>query len=279
MTGIIKGGVLLFMSLFTLSGSVVEAGAGILDIYFIDVGQGDATLIHQPGKCAILVDAGSFGKVGSVLDLLEKKGISKLDYAIVTHPHEDHFGGIKPVAEKVAISQLIDNGKESFKEIGFENYQGLKSAIPYSTMRAGDSFICGDLRVNALHPANDYDTGKNTNDSSLALHLKYHDFTLLLMGDVSGDGEQAMLETTEVPGASIIQLGHHGALDSTSAELLIRVEPELAIISVSEPNGIGAPADVVLDRLDEHKISVLRTDHEGTVHIGVQPDGTFTVIP
>ncbi len=279
MAGPMRKGVLLVMSLLTLSGSAVGAGTEVLDIYFIDVGQGDSTLIHQPGKCAVLVDAGSARKAHSVLDLLQDNAISTLDYAIVTHPHEDHFGGMRMVLEKAMIAQLVDNGKERFEEIGFEEYQKLKSELSYSTMIAGDSFACGDIRVDVLHPAKAYITPKNANDSSLALRITYHDFTLLLMGDVSGDGERSMLEDGEVPEASIIQLGHHGAEDSTSAELLTRVKPEVAIISVSEPNGIGAPANVVLDRLQEYRMRVFRTDHEGTIHATVRPDGTFTVIP
>lgn len=259
-----------------LGAPVAVMGAEGFSAWFVDVGQGAATLLHQPGKCAMLVDAGPIGSGTRLNRLFEREGVERLDYVIITHPHQDHYGGLKSIARKMPIREFSDNGDVNSEERGFQDYSQLQYDLPYSVIGAGDSWMCGDLAVDVLHPAAEYDSGKDYNSRSLALNVSYRGFSLLLMGDVAGPGEKQMLRESPVPLASVIQLGHHGAEDSTSFELLKRVRPTIAVISVG-PNNIGAPSPGVLGRLAENKIRAFRTDIEGTVRLRVAENGNFRV--
>lgn len=272
----------LFAILITLFSIPLAADAEemMVSIYYIDVGQGDATLLHQPGKCTMLVDAGP-PEAGHVVNkILRMVGIETLDYVVITHPHKDHFGGLRAVASAVGISELSDNGDMNPGEKGFDEYSQLQDSLPYSVLSQGDSWQCGDLTVEVLHPSAGYSSGDGDyNNRSMALSVRYNSFGLLLMGDVAGQGEKEMLRTSSIPQSSVIQLAHHGASDGTSMELLDRVRPRLAVVSVGRTNDIQAPAPVVLGRLAERNIRTFRTDLEGTVHMKVAPNGNIRIKP
>jgi len=108
--------------------------------------------------------------------------------------------------------------------------------------------------------------------------ISYANFKLLHMGDCAGPSEQIFLHDNTDIIADVIKIAHHGAADATSANLLDKVSPELAIISTSEDNWIDAPSQMVLDRLKTHGIDYLRTDRHGTIELVIKEDGTFSVV-
>ena len=182
------------------------------------------------------------------------------------------------IAEHVDIGALWDNGEVKSTESGFSAYAALRPRLDSSAVAAGHRWSCGGLSVEVLHPPLDY-SGGNTNDRSLALEVRYHNFRLLLMGDVAGEGELELVGTGAVSQAAVLKLGHHGAPDSTSDALLDQVRPQLAVVSVGSDNDIMAPSSHVMERLARRGVRLLRTDWQGTLHLVANRDGTFLIRP
>lgn len=264
--------------LMTFPAMASAAPHGGLLVSFIDVGQGDSVLLHAPGQCAMLVDTGTAAAGRLVVSELRAQGITTLDRVVVTHPHQDHFGGLVHIAEHFDIGALLDNGEVKSTEYGFTAYAALRQRLNSSAVAAGHRWSCGGLNVEVLHPSVGY-AGGNTNDRSLVLEVRYHDFRLLLMGDVAGQGEVELVGTGTVSQAAVLKLGHHGAPDSTSDALLDQVRPQLAVLSVGPENDIMAPGPHVLERLARRGVRLLRTDRQGTIHLVANRDGTFLIHP
>jgi len=244
-----------------------------LYIHVLDVGQGDAMLVHQPGTCAVLIDAGPPINGHLVTGKIRELGIEALDMVIVTHPHLDHFAGLFDLMPRIPVKHFYDNGLANAKWEYFDDYVTLRNRQPYTTLSRGMNLTCGGVKLDALYPQANPDPEAGLNDTSLALLVSFGDFTLLHMGDLAGAGEKQFLELGPAPEADVIKVGHHGAIDSTSEELLQDVSPKQAMISTATQNRIGSPAEAVLERLLRHGIVIYRTDAAGDITIEVNPDG------
>lgn len=244
-----------------------------LNIHVLDVGQGDAMLLHQPGACSLLIDAGPLINGYRITEKLETLGIESLDIAIVTHPHLDHFGGLFELAPRVPIGTLYDNGMVNDTWEYFDDYVTLRTKYRYQALSRGMQITCGDIALDVLYPLKDAESKEGLNNTSAAMLISFHDFSLLHMGDLAGDGEKKFLTLGKAPHADIIKIAHHGAVDSASKMLLEQVSPNLALISTAAQNRIGSPAAELLERLAAHGITSYRTDQTGDILIRVQPDG------
>ncbi len=264
---------------FTFMSMVSSAYCEALNIYFADVGRANATLFYQPGKCAMLVDTGSQESSEALLSVMRKAGVKALDFVVVTHPHKDHFGGLQSIADNYEIRELSDNGDTNEDEEGFVAYSKLQFSLPYSVLAKGDSWRCGDLSIEVLHPSAAFDTGDDYNSRSLALRMGFNSFRLLLMGDVSGAGERKMLQSSQEMESMVLHVGHHGESNSTSRELLERVKPKIAIISNGKEDLSRGVSQQVLDRLAANDVKTFRTDQEGTIHLRVAENGNIRLKP
>jgi len=247
-----------------------------LDIHVLDVGQGDAMILHQPGACSLLIDAGPLINGHRVTSKLEELGIESLDMVIVTHPHLDHFGGLFDVLPRISAKRFYDNGLTNDTWEYFDDYRLLRAGQPNKTLGRGMNLGCGDIGLEVLYPPPAPGPQAKINDTSMALLISFHDFKLLHMGDLAGDGEKGFLELGDIPRADIIKIAHHGAIDSTSEQLLQNVSPNQALISTAAPNRIDSPAAELLDRLDRHHIPCYRTDRNGDITIRIQP-GSYVI--
>lgn len=227
----------------------------------------------------MLIDTGSEQSSESLIRVMRKAGVKVLDFVVVTHPHKDHFGGMSQVADSFKILELSDNGDTNEEEDGFSDYSKLQFSLPYSVLAKGDSWRCGDLSVDVLHPSASFDSGDDYNSRSLALRISFHSFRLLMMGDVSGAGERKMLQSAKEMGAMVLHVGHHGDSNSTSRELLDRVKPKIAIISTGEDNTGKLVSQQVLDRLSANNVKTFRTDLEGTIQLRVAENGNIRLKP
>lgn len=272
---------LLLALFFSVTAALpVHAGSSSdsLQIYFVDVGQGDAMILNQPGSCAALIDAGPLLNGHRVTHALQALGIDTLDVVIITHPHLDHFGGLFDLYPRFSIEQFYDNGATNPAREYFSDYQTIRQNLPYRIVTAGDRINCGDISFEVLSPRKTIQPDQSLNESSLALMISYSSFRLLQMGDLTGAAESSLLDGIADLNADVIKIGHHGAADATSDRLLDRVEPTLAIISTSENNWIQAPSPQLIETLKKRGIACRRTDQHGTIQLVVPSHGQFSTV-
>ncbi len=271
-------GALLPVLTVILIGSTPLYGSDELHIQLLDVGQGDAMILHQPDGCTVLIDAGPLISGHLATGHLLELGVDSLDLVIVTHPHLDHFGGLFDVLPRIKAKRMYDNGLSNEKWEYFDDYRTLREAQSYGVAARGTKIQCAGIEIEVLHPGQNPNPEDNINSTSLAMMIRFGDFRLLHMGDLAGDGEAEFLETVDVPEADVIKIAHHGAADAASRRLLERVSPDLALISTASSNRIGSPDDGVLTRLEKMDIPYLRTDQSGDITILVSR-GSYEAVP
>jgi len=251
-----------------------------LSLHAVDVGQGDAMIVHQPGRCTMLIDAGLPVYAGRVAGILKSLQTDRIDMVIITHPHVDHFAGLDNIVNDFSAVRLFDNGGEGDPSPEFSTYRELKDQLIYRRLGSGDNMRCGDVDIEVLHPFSPPDPAANPNDTSLVLMLIIGDVRLLHMGDLAGRAAQQFVAALNDPQnalkADIIKIAHHGYEDAASAALLDLVEPEYAIISTSGSSCIGtacSPAESVLKRLEARTITYFRTDLDGDIEVTFKETG------
>lgn len=249
-------------------------------VHVIDVGQGDSILILAGGK-SILIDAGEkeYGK--KVVSFIKEKGIEKLDYIIVTHPHSDHIGGMAEVvssvgAEKIIVPKLPDSMVPTTRV--YENFlKSVKdSGGKLTAAKAGMTYDIAEInglpvKMTVLAPA-DGASFEDLNDYSVAVRLDYNRISWLLAGDLSEDGEKALINSGADIDVTAYKVSHHGSSSSSSEKFLEKVTPRLCVISCGKDNSYGHPHKEALDRLSEYTSSIYRTDISSAV--SVYSDGT-----
>ncbi len=232
------------------------------EIHFIDVGQGDATLI-KCGEHAMLIDAGENDK-GTTLQLyLKKQGIERLDYLILTHPDADHIGGADVIITKFPIGTVFmsDYTKDN------KTYQRVIQALAdrnlkWTTPDVGASFGLGTAQFTILAPVDSYD---DPNNSSIALLFQNGENRFLFTGDAQGEAEQDILEEALSVRAEVYKVGHHGSDTSSGGEFLEAVDPDWAVVSCGVDNSYGHPHAAVLNSLRAMGVKLFRTDEQGSI--------------
>ncbi len=243
---------------------------GILEVVFIDVGQGDSILIKTPRGKFILLDGGGsyYYAVGQkkVLPYLHHRGIRELFMIINSHPDGDHLQGLKETAAQIPFRYAIL--PETL--INAEEYQELKSIAQEKGARvlsaaAGQHInIEAGLDLQVLYPPVGLYSDEH-NDHSLVLRCAFGEFTLLLPGDLEQEGLRQMVQNGSLPATLLLKVPHHGSRNSLSEEFYEELHPRVAVISVGENNLYGHPQREVLDYLQKQGIPVLRTDQDGAI--------------
>ncbi len=244
---------------------ILEGNAdNFLKIYFFDVGQADSILITHNNE-NILIDAGTNEMGTTVVKKLQDLGITKLNYVIGTHPHEDHIGGLDDVIQNFEIEHIympkVQTNMKTFEEVlDAVIDKGMKIETP----NVGDGFAIGEVNCEIMQcGTGTKEEQENLNLSSIVLRATYKEQSYLFMGDSEKENEQARKwEKTNV-----LKVGHHGSSTSTSEEFLKQVSPQIAIISVGKDNNYGHPSDEIIKRLEQEGISIYRTDEKGTIVI------------
>jgi competence protein ComEC len=249
---------------------------GQLQIYALNVGQGDGFLIITPEGKSVLIDAGPAGAGDEVAAALRKRRVRSLDLAVATHPHADHIGGMRQVIEKVAVKNFLDSG-QAFASDEYERLlRTIKDKrIKFIAAKRGMNFdLDSGVKLEALNPqgANQWITkvrpnGSVENANSVALRLSYGDFSMLFTGDAEFETEALMMKSGAPLRAQVLKVGHHGSRHATSGKFLDAVNPEAAIISCGDDNKYGHPAQPTLDRLRRADVKVYRTDLSGEIAI------------
>lgn len=259
---------LLFIVTLILSGIMLHqipanaAGSDVMEVHYIDVGQGDATLITCGGH-AMLIDAGDDTRGTAIQNYLQKQKIRSLDYLILTHPDADHIGGAPVIITKFDIHKVFMSNYDK----DTKTYQKLIQALDdkrlkYATPVVGSEYALGTATITILAPNDKYD---DPNEISIACVIQNGDNRFLFTGDAGEEAEKDMLDNGEQLAADVYKTGHHGSKYSSSKEFMKAVKPSCAVISCGEGNEYGHPHAEVLDRLRADGVKVYRTDEAGTI--------------
>lgn len=243
-----------------LMGVAPAGGPGELEITALDIGQGDAILITTPHGHRYLVDGGPSGielarELGAVLPHWERR----IEGVFLTHPQEDHVGGLPALFARYRVTTAFETGAEN-PTATLRAYEARAPAR--KVLKAGDAFEDDGVRFEVLWPPAGY-AGEDVNDSSLVLRITYGGTTALLTGDLEAEAQRTLLAAGPVA-ADILKVPHHGS-KTTSAAFLFAVEPSVALVSVGADNRYGHPAPQTLAALDGALI--LRTDLHGRVTV------------
>lgn len=256
---------------------------GLLKIYFLDVGQGDAIFIETPSGNQVLIDGGPVGYFGnsgaailSQLNEVMAFDDKDIDVIIATHPHADHIQGLIKVMEKYNVGAVFDGGTE-YDSKTYQDWHALaeKSKV-YKHVQNGDSVDLGDdVNLEFLYPdLNSSHKIKNkAHDKMVVGLLRYRDFKLLLTGDLEGYDESKIFQSGRNIQAQFLKVAHHGSRNSTTSDFLNKLSPHFAFISVASKNRYGHPHQQALDRLSAYGVEYFRTDQFGTINLST--DGYF----
>ena len=248
-----------------------------LTLDFLDVGQGDATLITFPNGAHWLLDAGGTAtrQIGAdhIIPVLNRLGVTRIEKMILTHPDPDHVSGIPDILRQMRVDEVWDNRQGREEPVVYAYNEMIRVAtrrhIPFrSGSRLCKTTNVGGVRVTVLHPCNrvlSYYPQYNFNDNSIVLRLSFGKKCALLMGDLSRSGENHLLSTQALGHCELIKLGHHGSATSSGDRFMNRIRPHFAIASCGYLNRYGFPALTVKKTLQKHHIKLFETGNNGWI--------------
>ncbi|MBR0414377.1 MAG: MBL fold metallo-hydrolase [Clostridia bacterium] len=253
-----------------------DAARQPLSVHYIDVGQGDSTLIRFENY-NILIDCAKKAEAQNVYDYLEQLEIDHFDLAIATHPDADHIGGFAALLNTVKpdlylLPQLPDSIKKTQTETTLINtLKTMKVKTEYAVNAKEYRF--GDLVLTTYLTQQVHD---DKNDYSIITHIRYKNATYLFMGDAGKTVEKELMKNKAPIQADVLKAGHHGSSKSSAANFVKYVHPRYCVFSCGLDNDYGHPHNEVLSIMKKQKIEYYRTDESGTVVIG--SDGSHYVI-
>lgn len=268
----VAGGILLVLGILYVVTSLGRTGtltptAELLDGHatfrFLDVGQGDCTLVTWQGE-AVLIDAGSAWNGHATAESVQLYA-PEVDYFIITHPHEDHMGGAADVLENVYVKNLVLPAAQSEEHFYTKTLEtAAKKKINVITVSDGAEFSVGGIHIEIFDPLDL--PMDDLNDASLITRIDADGVSLLVTGDAELAAETHVLGLGDPAlDCDILKVAHHGSDSSSSAEFLEAVTPQIGVISVGRNNSYGHPHRETVERLTECGCIIHRTDREGTV--------------
>ena len=236
-----------------------------LYVSYLDVGEGDCTLIQTPQGHSVLIDTGLGVMQSRVTGYLAQQNVKKIDYLILTHLHEDHAGGLEGILAYLPVENLIvpNLSNQQLEESSVFQLAKLHDT-KLSLCQKNTRLTLGEAHVDFLH---DGANPENRENVSIILMLEYKMQRFLFTGDCDTQQEKQLLGDNFTLDCDVLKVGHHGSESSTSLPFLHSATPELAVISVGTPNSYGHPAEDTLERLDQFAHTVLRTDVYGNIRI------------
>lgn len=254
-----------------------------LTISFLDVGQGDCAVVTSPGGEVIVIDAGDktetydYGE-SVIAPFLRKQGIERINRLIMTHPHNDHIGGMAYLLRNFKVDTVYHNGQHIRSDILDDIHRIIAERyIPQRTLCDGDMIQCGDgLSCFIISPDRRFardTTYDNVNDGSLVMVLKYGEKRFLLMGDSERNMFGHLNKYAYFIQSDVIKVSHHGAINGTTHGLVSLVQPKAAVLSVGMYNRFNHPSPRIIQLYHTSGAEIMRTDKTGAVVI--RSDGEY----
>ena len=261
-----------------------------LRVYFIDVGQGDSSLIKTPKGKNILIDGGGDYNIGNksvgekiLLPYLLDRRIKKLDYIIISHFDIDHVGGVLTIMEKLKVKNVII-GKQFEESNNYNKFIRIanKKNIKVHVAKLGEKInIEKDLFFDILWPKNKDGILENRlNNNSLVCKLIYNKNSILFTGDIEKLAEEEIVDlykNTNKLKSSILKVPHHGSKTSSTKEFLKLIKPKISLIGVGKDNKFGHPDNNTLIKLEELKCKIYRTDILGEIEVNINKNGKIKI--
>jgi len=251
-----------------------------LEVQVLDVGFGCAVTLHLPSGATGLVDGGDCSEYRDcgervVVPYLRSRGIGRVDFVVLTHPHRDHFGGLGTVIKELEVERVLDPGLVA----GTEEYRRYLESVAvgevdFRIVEAPEEFSPADgvrvelIPVNLDHPCGFLGAESiRLNNGSLVVRITYGDVSILLPGDIEAGRELDLLREGVDLESNVIVVPHHGSDSSSLPEFIRAVSPEIAVISVGGRRGKRLPSGEVIKRYTDAGADVFRTDRNGGVRI------------
>ncbi|MEK7238412.1 MAG: ComEC/Rec2 family competence protein, partial [Nitrospirota bacterium] len=244
-------------------------------ITFLDVGQGDSSLVELPDKRVMLIDGGTHDPdMGRrvIAPYLWSKGIKNIDYLVLSHPHPDHYGGLIYIMDNFKIGEAWLNGRVTYDaEKFFQKLQEKK--IPYRALKRGDILEAREYRIYVFHPYDEFyaDSPRgefsNINNDSLVLKIESGDAKALFTGDIEAEAEGDLAHLGKWLKSDVLKVPHHGGRTSSSEGLLKAVNPQIAVVSAGKNNPFNHPHEETIEGYRNAGVRLFRTDIDGAVTI------------
>jgi competence protein ComEC len=250
--------------------AIIPATGTSLLFYFINVGQGDATLIQTPDGKTVLIDGGESNT--GIVTQLQSIGIQRIDLMIATHPHSDHIGGLVQVLQSYPVAKVVTGGQPHTTTV-YENFlDGIAAAhAEYVEVKRGDVISLGGIDFQVLNPANN--NNADLNENSVVIQFKYGQTTFLMMGDSGADTEASLLSAGLPLKTDILKVGHHASTSGSTLAFLNAVQPKTALYSAGINNQFGHPAPQIIASLAAVGATIYGTDQNGTIDIKADLSG------
>lgn len=239
-----------------------------LELYFLDVGQGDASLVRLPGGPKILIDGGSPNSRLQVnLEKILSVNDRYIDLAMISHPQLDHFGGLIEVLKNYQVGAVLTSNQVSEQAAWQELEKAIKEkGIRRIILTAGDKIKYQDSQFDILSPRTS-DWAKDINDMSIVTILNAGSIKAFFGGDISSEKEKELADLYAID-IDILKVSHHGSKFSSDSEFLKETSPAVSVIGVGK-NSYGHPTKEALSRLANFSAQVYRTDMDGLIKIAI----------
>jgi competence protein ComEC len=269
-------GLIVGAGLWVLVAPVVNGRlGGQLEVTFIDVGQGDATLVRCPGGQALLIDAGGAGggsfDVGRrvVEPVVWARGVRRLSRFVLSHGDADHAGGAASIVHDLSPPEIWEGVPVPRDDVLRAIRREADAAgAAWRTVQRGDSIALGEVQVTIRHPPPaEWERQRVRNDDSVVVEIRYRDVSIVLPGDVETSAERALAVELTPARIRILQAPHHGSATSSTWPLIRAARPSIVVVSAGRGNRYGHPHRAVLERYREAGVPVFRTDLEGAITV------------
>ena len=242
-----------------------------LKIHFLDVGQGDAVLLREGGKSA-LIDAGPSS--ANVLAYLRALGVDTIDLLVASHNHADHIGGMTAVLGGTVVRYYMDNGLRTQTGVYLRTLAAVEASGAQYLKATPRTVTLGAAQLRVLPPL---PGAREQNLASVGIRVDYGGFHALLTGDSETELLTHWLTTGEVARVQVLKAAHHGSRNGVTPAWVTTTSPGVVVISVGATNGYGHPSAFAIGMWEGAGAHVYRTDRDGAITIQAQQSGAFEV--